>query len=357
MEKLKKILPDILKTILFVGLGILFIWLSIKDLSKDDIHMIFSSMALVNNPRGWLFIFLSVVAIVSADLIRAERARLLLNSIHYKPRFSMMFYSVMVCYIANLALPRLGEILRCTFLQRYENVPFQKSLGTVILERAVDVVCWLFLLIISLLLNNELLSQLVVDQSTQMTLQEWFAAKGLSYLGNYLLYIILIFIFLLIILVRVTRSWWQKKPALVKVADFFKGIWRGFISIKDLPNPWYFVFWTVAMWICYFLGVYLFFHALPYLQHVGPGAAFTVLVFGTIAFMISQGGLGAYPLITAGIVMLYGISYTQGLAAGWIGWILQTAVSLVLGLLSLAVTSFYKRHDAADFPEDDETHA
>ena len=60
MEKLKKILPDILKMILFVGLGILFIWLSIKDLSKDDIQMIFSSMALVNNPRGWLFISLSV---------------------------------------------------------------------------------------------------------------------------------------------------------------------------------------------------------------------------------------------------------------------------------------------------------
>ena len=116
--------------------------------------MIFSSMALVNNPRGWFFIGLSVAAIVAADLIRAARAELLLKSIHYKPRFSMMFYSVMVCYIANLALPRLGEILRCTFLQRYENIPFQKSLGTVILERAVDVVCWLALLIVALLLNN-----------------------------------------------------------------------------------------------------------------------------------------------------------------------------------------------------------
>lgn len=314
--------------------------------------MIFSSMALVNNPQGWLFIGLSVLAIVAADLIRAARAELLLKSIHYRPRFSMMFYSVMVCYIANLALPRLGEILRCTFLQRYENIPFQKSLGTVILERAVDVVCWLFLLIIALLLNNGLLSNLIVDQSQQLTLEEWFAQKGLSYVGNYLLYIIIGVIVLLIVVIRLTRNWWQKRPALVKVADFFKGIWRGFVSIKDIPNPWHFVFWTVAMWVSYYLGVYLFFHALPYLQHIGPGAAFTVLIFGTIAFMISQGGLGAYPLITAGIVMLYGISYTQGLAAGWIGWILQTVVSLVLGLFSLIATSFYKRHDAAEIPEE-----
>ena len=352
MANFKKILPDILKTALFVGLGILFIWLSVKDLSKEDIHMIFSSMALVNNPQGWLFIGLSVLAIVAADLIRAARAELLLKSIHYRPRFSMMFYSVMVCYIANLALPRLGEILRCTFLQRYENIPFQKSLGTVILERAVDVVCWLFLLIIALLLNNGLLSNLIVDQSQQLTLEEWFAQKGLSYVGNYLLYIIIGVVVLLIVVIRLTRNWWSKRPALVKVADFFKGIWRGFVSIKDIPNPWHFVFWTVAMWVSYYLGVYLFFHALPYLQHIGPGAAFTVLIFGTIAFMISQGGLGAYPLITAGIVMLYGISYTQGLAAGWIGWILQTVVSLILGLFSLIATSFYKRHDAAEIPEE-----
>ena len=354
MEKLKKILPDILKVILFLGLGILFIWLSIKDLSKEDVQMIFSSMSLVNNPRGWFYITLSVAAIVAADLVRAARAKLLLKSIHYKPRFSMMFYSVMVCYLANLALPRLGEVLRCTFLQRYENVPFQKSLGTVILERAVDLVCWLFLLIVAMLLNNGLLSQLVVDQETGTTLQEWFAQKGLSYIGNYLIYIVIAVIALIVIIIRATRNWWQKKPALVKVADFFKGIWHGFVSIKDIPKPWHFVFWTVAMWVFYFSGVYLFFHALPYLQHVGPGAAFTVLVFGTIAFIISQGGLGAYPLITAGIVMLYGISYPQGLAAGWIGWILQTAVSLVLGFFSLAVTSLYKKHDAALNPEDNE---
>lgn len=352
MANFKKIVPDILKTTIFVGLGILFIWLSIKDLSRDDIQMIFSSMSLVNNPRGWLFIGLSVLAIVAADLIRAARAELLLKSIHYKPRFSMMFYSVMVCYLANLALPRLGEILRCSFLQRYENVPFQKSLGTVILERAVDVVCWLFLLIIALLLNNGLISNLIVDQSQQLTLEDWFAQKGLSYVGNYLLYIIVAAIILLVVIIRLTRNWWQKRPALVKVANFFKGIWRGFVSIKDIPNPWHFVFWTVAMWVSYYMGVYFFFHALPYLQHIGLGAAFSVLIFGTIAFMISQGGLGSYPLITAGIVMLYGISYPQGLAAGWIGWILQTAVSLALGLFSLIVTSLYKRHDAAEFPEE-----
>ena len=352
MEKNKKLLTDILKTTLFVGVGILLIWLSVRNLNHDDIQKIFDSIALVNNPHGWFFICLSALATIAADFIRAARAKLMLQSINYNPRFSMMFYSVMVCYLANLALPRLGEILRCTFLQRYEKIPFQKSLGTVILERAVDMVCWIFLVFIALLLNNDLLSQLVVDQETNTTLQEWFAQKGLSYVGNYLLYIILFLIILFAVIVHATRNWWQKRPALVKVADFLKGIWRGFISIKDIPKPWLFIFWTVAMWVAYFFGVYFFFQSLPYLQTIGTGAAFSVLVFGTIAFIISQGGLGAYPLITAGIVMLYGVNYMEGLAGGWIGWILQTVITLVLGLVSLVITSFYKRVDSSMIPEE-----
>ena len=229
MEKRKTILKDILKLILFLGLGVFFIWLSIKDLSKEDIQMIFSSMSLVNNPHGWLFITLSVIAIVAADLIRAARAELLLKSIHYRPRFSMMFYSVMVCYLANLALPRLGEILRCTFLQRYENIPFQKTLGTVILERAVDLVCWLFLLVIALLLNNGLLSQLVVDQSTGTTLQEWFAQKGLSYVGNYLIYAIILF-------VKTKVSISCVKPAASALPKNFAGFKKPYFSLFQRIN-------------------------------------------------------------------------------------------------------------------------
>lgn len=346
MNDLKKIFTNILKVILFVGLGVFFIWLSVKDLSDDDIQMIFSSMKLVNNPFGWTFIILSAGSLICADIVRTLRARQMLTAIGYRPRVSSTFYSVMVCYLANLALPRLGEILRCTYLQRFENVPFQKSLGTVILERTIDVVCWGVLFIIATLMNNGLISQLVVNKETNMTLSEWFTAKGMEFMGNYLLFVVIAAAILLFAIIRLTRKYWINNKFFSKVAQFFKDIWKGFISIKDMPRPWLFVFLTVLMWVFYFLGTYFFFFSLPYLRHTGPGAAFTVLVFGTIAFMVSQGGLGAYPLITAGIVMLYGVSYPQGLAAGWIGWILQTAVALIIGLITLAITPFCKRRDS-----------
>lgn len=129
----------------------------------------------------------------------------------------------------------------------------------------------------------------------------------------------------------------------MKIRNFFVGIWQGFISIKDLPRPWHYILWTIGMWIAYFFGTYFCFLAFPYLIPAGPGAAFAVLVFSTIAFMVAQGGLGAYPLMTAGVLFMYNIEYTQGLAAGWVGWLLQTVVVLVIGFLSLILASFYHK--------------
>ena len=351
MKSPKRRWKTALQLVLFVGLGVFFIWLSIRDLSKEDVRMIFDSVKMVNNPFSWSMLLVSAGFALLADVARAVRSKILLIPLGYNVRMSMSFYSVMVCYMANLALPRLGEILRCTFLQRFENVPFQKSLGTVLTERAVDILLWLVFLFIAIGMNMDLLNNLVVDHSQGLTLRAWFEQKGLSILGNYFIYLLLAAILLLYLLIRVTRRWWMRVPFLVKVRDFFAGIWRGFISIKDLPHPWRYVFWTAMMWVFYFLGTYFCFFAFPFLRNVGPGAAYTLLIFSTIAFMVSQGGLGSYPLIAAGILYMYGISYAQGLAAGWIGWLLQTVVVLVFGLLSLLLASFYGGKPSEKQPE------
>lgn len=351
MKSPKRRWKTALQLVLFVGLGVFFIWLSIRSLSKEDVQMIFDSVKVVNNPFSWCMLLVSAFFALMADVARAVRSKILLEPLGYNVRMSMSFYSVMVCYMANLALPRLGEILRCTFLQRFENVPFQKSLGTVLTERAVDILLWLVLLFVAIGMNMELLNNLVVDHSHNLTLRAWFEQKGLSVLGNYFIYLLLAAILVLFLIIRLTRRWWMRVPALVKVREFFVGIWRGFISIKDLPNPWRYAFWTILMWVFYFLGTYFCFFAFPFLRNVGPGAAFTLLTFSTIAFMVSQGGLGSYPLIAAGILYMYGISYTQGLAAGWIGWLLQTVVVLVFGLLSLLLASFYGGKPSEKQPE------
>lgn len=348
IEKLptsKSKLTSFVQLIFFVGLGVFFVWLSLHSLSREDVRMIFSSMSVVNNPYSWCMLCLAALMAILADVARAERSKILLEPLGYSIGRPMAFYSVMVCYLANLALPRLGEVLRCSFLQRFERVPFQKSLGTVITERAVDMLVWFVFLIIAIGLNTNTLSHVIIDETNNLTIGRWMELKGLSVLGNYFIYIFIAILTLLTILIYRTRKTWAKTKIGSKILNFLVGVWQGFISIKNLPHPWRYVFWTLLMWIFYFLGTYLCFFSFPFLHNVGPEVAFSVLIFGTIAFMISQGGLGSYPLVVAGILVMYNIPYTQGLAAGWIGWILQTVVVLVLGVTSLILVSFYKKKE------------
>ena len=342
---------SIIQVVIFVGLGILFIWLSVRSLTKEDIQLIFDAIKMVNNPLGWSMLAVSAMFAILADVARAVRSRILLEPLGYNVKLPMVFYSVMVCYMANLAVPRLGEILRCSFLQRFENVPFQKTLGTVITERAVDFLCWLFMLIVAIGLNVDALNSIVIDHANNITLHDWMETKGLSMLSNYFIYLLIAAIVVIYLILRLTRKWWMRVPFFVKVREFVIGIWRGFVSIKDLPHPWRFVLWTVLLWVFYLLGTYFCFFAFPFLRHVGLGAAFSVLIFGTLAFMISQGGLGSYPLIAAGVVFMYGVPYTQGLAAGWVGWVLQTAIALSLGLISLVLASFHKKKKGKSVPK------
>lgn len=335
-------LKSVIQLIIFLGIGVFFIWLSLRGMTPENYAEIKKEILSINNPRSWMFIVFSMLAGACAHYVRALRNIEMIKPLGYKVRKSMGFFSVMVCYLANLGLPRAGEVLRCVFLQKYEKVPFQKSLGTVVAERAFDIVCWLFLLIIVVVLNTSLLSQIVMDEQTGITLGEAFQLKMNSMLTNYKMYIGLVVLILLGVLIYKTRSKWGKISFFVKIKNFFVGIWQGLISIKDLKNPWPFIGYTVLMWFLYFLGTYVCFFAFDFLRHLGPAPAFTVLILSTVAFMVAQGGLGAYPWMVAQVLLLYGVAKESGLAAGWIGWLGQTVMVIIVGIISLVIASFMK---------------
>ena len=338
-------LKSVIQLIIFLGIGVFFIWLSLRGMTPENYAEIKKEILSINNPRSWMFIIFSMLAGACAHFVRALRNIEMIKPMGYEVRKSMGFFSVMVCYLANLGLPRAGEVLRCVFLQKYEKVPFQKSLGTVVAERAFDIVCWLVLLVIVIVLNTSLLSQIVVEEQSGLTLGVWMQQKGLSMLTNYKMYLALAVLVLAIVLIYKTRKKWGKISFFVKIKNFFVGIWQGLVSIKDLKNPWPFIGYTVLMWFLYFLGTYVCFFAFDFLQHLGPAPAFTVLILSTIAFMVAQGGLGAYPWMVAQVLLLYGITKEAGLAAGWIGWLAQTVMIIIVGIISLIIASFMKDNE------------
>jgi glycosyltransferase 2 family protein len=339
----KNLLSKLLQLVLFLGLGVFFIWISVKDLSPNDIRMLKESTKSALTLRPMLVILLSIIVMGLGHYCRGLRSVMLIKPMGYSIRKSTSFYAVMVGYLANLAFPRLGEVLRCTFLQRYDNVPFQKSLGTIVTERVIDMLIWIILMVITIALNSSVLSKIVVDQTTGETMGLWLTHKFLSMMYNYTLIILGIVVVVIGIILYLTRYHWMKNRFFAKIGNLIKGVWQGLISIKDLKNPYLFIFYTLCIWTAYFLGAYMMFFAFDFLNGLGFLPALSVLAIGSIGFMIAQGGLGAYPLLVAEIFVLYGVNYNQGLAAAWIGWSAQTVMVLVLGLASLILAAFLNK--------------
>jgi len=351
----------ILQLLLFLGLGIFFIWFSVKDLKPEDVQIIKESASGILNSKSLLFIFISMVFAAMAHFFRALRNILLIDPLGYRVRKTTAFYSVMTCYLANLAIPRLGEVLRCTFLQRYDQVPFQKSIGTIVVERMFDLLVFVLLLVLVIFLNQGLLSDLVVNNQNGTTLSNWIN-ENLTWLWSmkYMILSVLIVGFVALFLVRrfmkkKTKTAKKQSIIVAKIKNIISGLWQGLISIKDLKHPFLFVIYTIALWVCYYLGGYFCFFAFDFLQSLDQisMAALVVLAVGSIGFMVAQGGLGAYPLIVAGVLVLYGVDYAQGLAAGWIGWTAQTIMVLIVGFTTLILSSFLKIEDRAVKKETD----
>ena len=344
----KKWIKQLLQLVLFLGIGVFFIWLSIKDLTPEDTKMLKESSLQVFKLRPFLFIMLSILVMSLGHYCRGLRSVMLIKPLGYELRKSTSFYAVMVGYLANLAFPRLGEVLRCTFIQRYDNVPFQKTLGTIVTERVIDLIIWLVLLVIAIALNTSVLSELVIDQTTGETMGLWISHKFSSMIHNYSLIILGVVVVVIGIALYFTRHRWMKVKFFAKIGHLIKGVWQGLISIKDLENPLLFIFYTLCIWIAFFLGSYIIFFAFDFLSGLGFTPALSILAFGSIAFMIAQGGLGAYPLLAAEIFVLYGVNYNQGLAAAWIGWSAQTIMVLVLGFASLILAAFLNKKNKVE---------
>ena len=332
-----------IQLIIFLSLGFFFVWLSIRKLTMEQMQIIKESAMGIMNFTSILFIFISMLFGLLAHYVRALRNILLIEPLGYTVRKKTAFYSVMTCYLGNLAVPRLGEVLRCTFLTRCENIPFEKSFGTVVTERLFDAICWIPVFLTALFINTGILSEIVINKETGETVSILLTQKWNALISNHIIYWLAVGAILLVLALILSRKWWMKIKIFKQIAKIAKGLWNGVASIKDLKRPYLFLFYTLLMWIFYYLGTYLCFFAFDFLRDLGVIPAFSVLAFGTIGYIVAQGGLGAYPLLVAGVLLLSGVDYPEGLAAGWIGWGAQNVMILIVGFTCLILASFTKK--------------
>lgn len=336
-----KVFGNIVKFVVFLGLGVFLVWLITHKLTPHQWQRISVAFREANY---WLLIPVSIVGSFSF-LLRAMRWRLLIHPLGYRPGLFSTFSAVMVGYMANLAIPRMGEVTRCGMIARYERIPIDKVIGTVLIERIIDVIC------LGVVMALTVLSQLgVVGDFFYRNVLEKFLR--LFRHGPWTLYLLLFAALALVTLLawmlarRFAHIRWLRRLRLL-----IAGVRAGFMSVAKLRQKKRFILETVLIWLCYFLMVYIGFGCFESTRHLGPRAGLSVLSFGSIGMILTQGGIGAYQLIVEKTLDLYGILEAYGFAFGWLSWLAQTLLVLVLGLGCLVAAPFIKRRSAAPPPE------
>lgn len=333
---LKKKIIQALKILFFLGLGIFLIWWKVKDISDADKKNIYEAFSHAN----YFWIVVSVLLGLISNISRSLRWKQLLEPLGYNPRLSNTFFAVTIGYMANYAFPRLGEVSRCGILNTYEKVPFERSFGTVVAERLIDVITMLLLLVLTLIIefnkiygmvDEKILSPLAQKLSSNHT--ALFIVLGVGLVG-----IVVLFLLRKKIIGFLTG----------KIGKVILGFLEGLKSIKDVKKPGLFIAHSLFIWLMYFLGLYCCFFCFAETSILGPGVALAVLVMGTFGIIFTPGGIGAYQAIVIETLSAYKIIFSVAFAFAWIVWTSQFLSFMISGLISLVLLPIVNKSKSAN---------
>lgn len=312
----KKTLLTVLQYVIFLGLGIGIIYWMFSKMTAEQIDIMLGS---IKQTRAWYLVPIFIVGFLS-HFFRALRWKLMLEPMNIRPTTTNTFFAVMVGYITNLVLPRAGEVAKCTVLARYEKVPADKMIGTIVAERAFDVVCLGLLTFLAFVLEADVIGKMLSDTFGGFAGKTSFllVLLGLAAIGI----ITLVFLY--------------RKFKHTKIGQFLGGLMQGGMSILQLKKRGMFILYTALIWGSYWFLVVLGFWSMPATEHLTLSTALVVLIVGSVGIIATPGGIGAYPALVASALSVYGVdAKTHGQAFGWVSWSVQMGIVVILGVLSI----------------------
>lgn len=281
---------------------------------------------LENAEYSW--VIASLLACFLAHVVRAFRWRMMIGSLgDGTPSFLNTCYAVIIGYMANVAFPRMGEVSRCGVINKTNNISLVKLIGTVIVERVVDLLMLCIVLALGIILQFDLLSDFLY-KNVLVKLKGSTGNLTILVFAAIILISALVFFYLLM----KKRKWGIK----VKIFNLFRDMKSGILSVKDLDNKAGFVISSVLIWVLYGLSTYFCFFALEATSGLGPLAALSALVFSSLGMIVPvQGGIGAFHYMVSEGLLVYDIPKTDGLAYALLIHSSQTLLVLFTGAISL----------------------
>lgn len=285
----------------------------------------------LSHRMSWTWMLLSLPFGILAQVFRAMRWKQALAPAGEHPRLSTCTHAVFLSYASSLVIPRVGEVLRCGILRRYEDTNFSCSIGTVVTERIIDTMLILVLSFLTFLTQIPVF--LTFFQHTGVSLSGVLSTFSLT---GYLVTAACGILALLCIFLLARRFHFFSHTKSV-LADLSNGL----LSIRKVERPFLFILYSVAIWISYFLHFYLTFFCFDFTSGLGPLAALVTFVVGTYAVLVpTPNGAGSWHFAVKTILVLYGVEQVDGAMFVLIVHTLQTLLVALLGIWSVAALVF-----------------
>jgi len=344
---MKKKILVLLQYVFFAALAAFFVWLSLRGMTKQDRIQLEDALHRANY---WLLVPV-LGLLLASHWLRALRWRQLIEPMGYKPSRLNCFLAVMIGYLVNIGA-RLGEVVKCTIIARYEKVPADKLVGTIVVERAFDMVCLAIVFGLTFVFQFDIIHSLTAGMFSGL----FQNAQGhISYVKISLLVVVAVLLFFVC---KWALQRYSHISIIQKIRNIFVNIWHGLTSVKDLKNKPLFIFYSIGIWGLYLLSTWFGFFAISATRHLGMAAALSVLAMGSVGMIVSPGGIGAYPLLVAQTVAFYGIPASPyGQALGWLLWFGQFLSFILFGTISFILLPRINRKRLVIEPVKSETMA
>lgn len=320
-----KTVKKIIQILIFFTVGILIFWLVYR---KQDITELKNALLQAD----YLWIFISLILGLLSHVSRAMRWNLLIYPLGYKPKVINSFFSVMIMYLSNMAIPRSGEIVRCGVMGKSENIPVSKLLGTVVTERIIDfIMLFIFLAIVLFTQMHVVIEMLKKNPEINTKLNNLLSSTPIL-AGIFMAIIVFLFV-----IYRFRRRI-QHIKFYQKIRNLVKGFADGIKSILKMERRLEFIAHSVFIWVLYFIMIFIVFRSFGFTEHLGVLSGLTVFVMSAFGMVApSPGGIGTWHFMVIQTLMVYGVSKTNAGAFAFASHESMTLMMIIVGVLSIVL--------------------
>ncbi len=280
---------------------------------------------------NYFWVLVTMVLFMMTNVIRALRWKMMFEALGYTPRFINLLGTIMINYLANLGIPRSGEVIRAGLISQYEDIPIEKALGTIFTDRIFDVLMLAIVIGLAMLFGgSDFLAYLDQNVNLAQKFQSLLSQPillstiGLGFTGlAYLLY--------------ANRSKMKNSIVGKKIYGLVAGFSDGVASVKNVSSIPLFILYTVSIWVLYYLMMYFAFFTFAPTANLGPTAGLVVFVFGSLGILIpTPGGMGSYHFLVGEALAMYGINGSDAFSfANIVFFSIQIFINIVFGIIAL----------------------